>query len=322
MSIEGVDYLGTGPTPAELVAAGKHFRLGYLDRPDSSLTRADVDAHHAAGIDIGIFAEWGAMRMAAGAAAGSVDGARAKRALDALGAPAGTVVYFAADWDVQRSQYVPVEQYLAAAKPALAPYRAGLYGGLNIVSHVQAAGTVAFFCQTYAWSAGIWAAGVQLQQYRNGQSIGGHEVDLERAMVANFGQWQEAQVTTTISLFPRGPQMASVGPGTVQGYIWDAASGISTTPAAHSFTKSSAFLADAYVDIVGPGIHGRFVRATNGVFAGQLISSSVAKFATDPLAPGPSQAEVDRAVAAAVAAARPTSITLSYASAPNKTIAV
>jgi Rv2525c-like, glycoside hydrolase-like domain len=190
MTIEGVDYLGTGPTPAQLVAAGRHFRFGYLDRPDSSLTRADIDAHHAAGIDIGLFAEWGSQRMLGGNTAGVVDGQRAQRALAALGAPNGVAVYFAADWDVQRAQYPVVEAYLGGAVSVLGKPISGLYGGLDIVSHVKAAGLVTYYCQTYAWSAGIWAPGVHVQQYNNGQYIGGHEVDYDRAMVADFGQWK------------------------------------------------------------------------------------------------------------------------------------
>jgi Rv2525c-like, glycoside hydrolase-like domain len=188
--IEGVDYLGTGPTPAELVAAGKHFRLGYLDRPDSSLTRADIDAHHAAGIDVGLLAEWGEQRMLGGRTAGVVDGQRAGRALSALGAPNGVTVFFCADWDVQRIQLPVVEAYLNGVISVFALPDTGLYGGLSVIQHMQAAGLAAHFYQTYAWSYGIWAAGLALQQYSNGQSIGGQEVDFDRAMVAEWGQWK------------------------------------------------------------------------------------------------------------------------------------
>lgn len=196
--IEGVDWLGASPSPAELVAAGKHFRLGYLDRPDSSLTRAQAGALHARGIDVGLIAEWGAQRMAQGARAGSADGQRAKRALAALGAPAGTVVYFAADWDAGATHLAAIDAYLTAAGSALGHARVGVYGGLRVIRHVLKSRSASHFWQTYAWSGTptVWAAGTHLQQYRNSQRIGGHAVDLDRALVADWGQWHASPPVT------------------------------------------------------------------------------------------------------------------------------
>jgi len=84
---EGVDWVATGPSPAELKAAGKTFALRYLDRHDAGttlLTAAEVTALHAAGIDVGCIAEWGAQRMLGGGSAGTIDGQRAKAALAAF----------------------------------------------------------------------------------------------------------------------------------------------------------------------------------------------------------------------------------------------
>ena len=147
----GVDWLGSGPTAAELAAAGKVFRLGYIDRPDSSLTRIQIDLMHAAGIDIGLIAEWGAQRMLGGASAGVMDGMRIRDALTQLGAPSGTVVYCAADWNATAAQMAKIDGYLGGVASVIGHECTGVYGGRAVILHVLASGSASHFWQTYAW---------------------------------------------------------------------------------------------------------------------------------------------------------------------------
>ena len=164
----GVDWLGSGPTAAELAAAGKVFRLGYIDRPDSSLTRIQIDLMHAAGIDIGLIAEWGAQRMLGGASAGVMDGMRIRDALTRLGAPSGTVVYCAADWNATAAQMAKIDGYLGGVASIIGHECTGVYGGRAVILHVLASGSASHFWQTYAWSGTPprWVIpGIHLQQY-------------------------------------------------------------------------------------------------------------------------------------------------------------
>jgi hypothetical protein len=47
----------------------------------------------------------------------------------------------------------------------------------------------AWFWQTYAWSAGVWAPGNHIEQYQNGVALAGATLDLDRALTADYGQW-------------------------------------------------------------------------------------------------------------------------------------
>ena len=143
--------------------------------------------------------------------------------------------------------------------------------------------------------------------------IGGHGLfttPTETSTVAPTGSTGDSMATTTITLFPKGPQTVAVGPGTLQGYKLDSGTGVMTNGAKQAFAAASGCLADAYVAISG---RGTFVRVTNGVFAGQLLSGSAApvvKFPNgDPLAlpvagTGITQADLAAAIAADRAKAR------------------
>jgi GH25 family lysozyme M1 (1,4-beta-N-acetylmuramidase) len=135
---------------------------------------------------------------------------------------------------------------------------------------------------------------------------GSVDVDaIEAADLAALTGEAADMATTTITLFPKGPQTASVGPGTIQGYWWNASTGTMTDASKQAFAAASGFLADAYVAISG---RGTFVRAINGAFKDQLLSGGAVKFPNgDPLAlPVPTapdtspftQADIDKAVAA------------------------
>ena len=189
----GVDWVATGPSPAQLAAAGKVFALRYLDRPDYPLlTRAEIDGLHAANIDVGLIAEWGSQRMLGGASAGVIDGMRARAALTTLGAPAGTVVYFAADWPATSGQMAAIDAYLQAVSPIIGQANTGIYGGRPVIAHCIASKSASHFWQTYAWSGTPprWVIpGIHLQQYLNGQKIAGKTVDLCAAIQPEWGQW-------------------------------------------------------------------------------------------------------------------------------------
>lgn len=183
--IEGVDALGN-PNPAALVKAGKHFVCQYF----KNLTRSQVDAYLAAGLDVVLIYETTGNRYTGGYNYGVADAHSALSLLAAIGAPAGTVVYFAEDdHDVQPSQVPTALAYANGLASVLGASRVGWYGGIRTVSAVLTSGHAKYGWQTYGWSGGKWDSRAQLQQYLNGQSLAGTTVDYDRATVPDFGAW-------------------------------------------------------------------------------------------------------------------------------------
>jgi hypothetical protein len=61
--------------------------------------------------------------------------------------------------------------------------------------------------QSYAWSGGKWDTRAQLQQYKNDMVMNGVGLDYDRAMVADYGQWQIGRVPA-----PPAPPRAETAP--------------------------------------------------------------------------------------------------------------
>lgn len=195
---EGVDYAWDRPTVSGLVAAGKRFAVRY-GGPGSSgkqLDAAEMRALTAAGIAVVANAEGSASGLK-GRTAGIAWAKDADAHFRGLGMPSDRPIYFSADWDVLTYEYVEVDAALRGCAEVIGAARVGLYGGRRIIEHCKAAGTARWLWQTYAWSSGIWVPGVHLQQYRNGVSLAGGTVDLNRSMAADYGQWGTIGTPTT-----------------------------------------------------------------------------------------------------------------------------
>lgn len=187
MTTEGCDQLAWSGAAA-LVAAGKHFVGRYVAR--GTTTRAQIDEAHAAGMDVFLIAEFGATRMLSGRAAGAVDAQLVLKDLQALGAPSGVTVYFAADNSIFNTNLTAVDNYLLGAATVLPKEAVSVYGSAVVTTHCRGTKTAAHTWQTAAWSGGVVDAGADLYQYRNGVPINGHDVDFDRAYVEDFGQWR------------------------------------------------------------------------------------------------------------------------------------
>ena len=186
MVIEGVDAYGK-PTPAGLVAVGRKFVARYL----KNVTRAEIDADHAAGLTVVLISETTGRRALEGSMAGVECGRADLLLLHALGVPPGVAVYWAEDdLDVQPAQVPAIVQAAKAYRATLAGYRTGFYGGLRAVTAVGEAGAADFLWQTYGWSGGKWYPKVTLEQYLNGQNLPGAVVDFDRALTPAYGGWR------------------------------------------------------------------------------------------------------------------------------------
>ena len=190
LPLEGCDYV-SGPTPAQLKAAGKHFVCRYLSTPGNpkNLTRAEATRLHAAGIAIVLVFETTGNRALSGRAMGRQDGNSARAQARALGCPDAVPIYFAVDFDPVGAEIPKVVSYIHGAADALGVSGAGVYGGIDACKACAAATACHWFWQTYAWSGGKWFSGNHIEQYQNGAKIAGHNVDLDRAVKAAYGQW-------------------------------------------------------------------------------------------------------------------------------------
>lgn len=192
MSIEGVDYAFSQPSAAALVAAGKHFACRY-GGPGSSgkqLTAGELAALTAAGIAVVANAEGTADGLKGGYDTGRSWAASADAYFRRLGMPAGRPIYLSADWDAHTaSDLAAIDAAMDGAASVLGRARVGVYGGYDVIKHLAGNGKAKWFWQTYAWSESYWYPAAHIQQYRNGVTIGGADCDLNRAMVADYGQW-------------------------------------------------------------------------------------------------------------------------------------
>jgi len=194
--VEGVDYAWQRPTVARLVAAGKRFACRYVG-PGSEgkqLDRAEARALSAAGIAIVANAEGADGGMLGGRPVGRSWAREAHDHAVACGMWPPRPIYLSCDFDVTARQWPAVREALAGAAEVLGHGRVGLYGSYRAISWAVRDHAAAWLWQTYAWSSNPdetinWHPRAHLRQYRNEVALGGGIVDLDRSMVADFGQW-------------------------------------------------------------------------------------------------------------------------------------
>lgn len=171
----------TADNAARARAAGLDFVGRYLV-PESyakALTAAEARIIHEAGLAILLCWETTAAAIRQGAARGAADGAWARQIAQSMGVPAGTIIFFAADYDAPVSDYADIKAYLANAQLALGPYRAGLYGQYSLV---DAIGGPAWQC--VAWSGGLWSEAAQWRQRLGDQAPASRELAKQTGIMA------------------------------------------------------------------------------------------------------------------------------------------
>ncbi len=203
MSIFGIDYAWSKPTVAEMTAAGVKFIARYLSNdPSKNLTRAEATAANDAGIWCVVVWETTASRALAGRQAGRDDALTALAQARALGMPEDRPIYFAVDFDAQSADFPKIKEYFigaASAEGGLGKDRVGMYGGFNPIKWGFDNDLIRWGWQTYAWSGGRWDTRAHIQQYKNGVILGGNNVDYDRAMYDDYGQWMIGESPMAIS---------------------------------------------------------------------------------------------------------------------------
>lgn len=150
---QGVDTCATitAAQARKLRESGVSF-VGRYITPGKSLDAAEITALRDNGLAIMLCWESTATRMKGGAKAGAEDAERAQWYAQKLGIPAGTVIYFAADYDVPASDFPAIEAYLKTAKYNAGDYGVGLYGPEAVVAEMSRRGSCYYFWQCVAWS--------------------------------------------------------------------------------------------------------------------------------------------------------------------------
>ncbi len=210
VSIEGVDYSTTPPGAAALQAAGKHFVCRYLAHDWRGIRAPEVQELTAAGIEIVANYEAEADRMRSGSAGGASDAQYAQGILVEVGLPPRQPIYFSADWDASPGEQALIDAYLRGAASVIGPDRVGVYGGYYVIKRCAENGTAQWLWQTYAWSGGLQHPAAHIFQYNiYNQSVGGTDVDLDRALQDHYGQasdfWTAATTPPPTTTPPPAP---------------------------------------------------------------------------------------------------------------------
>lgn len=206
--------------PQAARALGYTGVIGYVsqDTTGKNLTRADVDAIHAAGMSVGLVYEYNPKSALGGHTQALKDGMAALLSASYLQVPRMVALYAAVDWDVQPQEMSSVASYLAAYSQLIHNngFRSGVYGGYNVCNAPAVRVNVDFLWQTYAWSGGRWAEPLAVRQVRNGVHVAGAVVDQDETSVADWGQW----APSTIDSLLKGDTMI-IGTDGNQKYLCD-----------------------------------------------------------------------------------------------------
>lgn len=232
MRYEGIDTAGhiTAKKAQILRAEGISFVARYLVPPDmwKSLTAQEAADIRNAGLALMLCWELGGEDLKGGAVKGAEHGARASGLAEALGVPAGTVIYFAVDYNAPAADYEPIAAYLRAAQDAIGTrYRAGVYGSYGVAEAMALRIPGIPVWQCVAWSGGLWSAHAAVRQYAwqgdpRAKALAakvGCDVDLDAAETLE-GMWEAAGETPHTGETPQSAAQTAPLLGELTGEPW------------------------------------------------------------------------------------------------------
>lgn len=190
MTVTGVDYSWSKPSPDVLARAGIAFVCRYLSNDTGkNLTPEEVTALRAVGVTVVANWESTANRAEDGYQAGVQDATTALAQAESCGMPTGRPIYFSVDEDTTVGPNIT--GYFQGVASVLGLARTGAYGGYKVISGLLNAGLVSWAWQTYAWSGWPtqWDNRANIRQVQNNVGLGGVFVDYNHAMTTDYGQW-------------------------------------------------------------------------------------------------------------------------------------
>lgn len=187
---KGLDYSYGRPAHAEIVKAGFRFVVRYVGDPGSKpdLTMTEAELIRGAGLDLCLVHQKSGGDAKGGAAAGKAHALALGPQLASLRWPSNRPVYFAADWDVQPSEYLAVDAYFRAVAGVRGVGATGAYGHYALIEHLFDKRLIAYGWQTSSWSNSQWSARAQLRQTVHNTTFAGQLVDVNEAYAADYGQ--------------------------------------------------------------------------------------------------------------------------------------
>ena len=213
----GLDYSGGMPQVADMKAAGVAFvcryvgyfsgyNLNAIATPQGKcLTPGEAKTLLAGGMSPVSNYEWYASRPIDDGFGNrwSTDQAYSAGVWDAhtgntihvgCGGPSTAALYLSGDWDFNTNTDGPlVAAYFKGAASVLGLARIGAYGGYWLIKFLFDNGLITYGWQTYAWSGSPtqWDPRAHIQQYANRMNMSGVEVDYDRSMKSDYGQWTQ-----------------------------------------------------------------------------------------------------------------------------------
>jgi Domain of unknown function (DUF1906) len=220
---KGVDYAWERPDPKVLYAQGIRFVSRYIswNTDGKNLTHDEARKLSDAGLMVVCNWEFAATEAAQGYQRGMTNAREAIRQAAACGMPYGRPIYFSVDFAPSDAQWPDVIAYFAGIRSVIPVRQIGVYGGYDTIVRAVSGGWARWFWQTYAWSGGRWHPAAHVRQTRNHVLMAGVMLDLDDAMVTDYGQWNTRGMIggSTVDL----PDIVSaLAAGTTKnGWIWD-----------------------------------------------------------------------------------------------------
>lgn len=195
--LQGCDFSFTRQDPVFLTTRGIYYVGTYLwqefyqdGRRSKGVTRAEIDANFAAGVQTMLYYEESAETRFHGYAEGERQARAALAHWDRLGLGTpesrGVAFHFNVDHDASLADTLLINEACRGAANIIGFDCVGLYGEYDVIRAALDAGVVKYTSQTYAWSRGLWDERATTQQWSNGQW--GGTIDFNRAMFEDFGQ--------------------------------------------------------------------------------------------------------------------------------------
>jgi hypothetical protein len=192
----GVDYSMTNVDWStffrQLKASGRDFIGRYLPWKGAAwrqVTKTELNAATAAGVDYFFWFEDSDNHFAArnGFAQGVADAQEALRALEGLGVPTDTPVYYTVDFPA--SDGSEIDAYFRGIASVVPVSQVGVYGNYVTIDWIYEHGLATYFCQSNAWPQPQgWHPIAQMRQDVTGLWIGGVHCDRLTVTANDFGQ--------------------------------------------------------------------------------------------------------------------------------------
>ena len=197
----GIDFAWSKPDPDAVVAAGYKFVIGYISHDDSKdLSKEQVAAYRAAGLQVYLVYETTADRALAGKAAGVSDALEAVSKAAQRGYPVSLPLFMADDTNTSAAAVSP---YFLGAKTVLGN-RTGGYGGIHVIDPLLQDGTIFWGWQASAWSNGEVSQHAHLYQRLRPTlpvSFGSFDEDV---LLRPLPTWPEPQKDPTLLIYADG----------------------------------------------------------------------------------------------------------------------